>query len=374
MNANRNSHEEIFGAFSRNHGIALDFPGHLPDDPARMKMKPIAAAISLILTLACSAGEITYTNPLWDGYLADPHAFKVGDTYYAVGTGKAPDGKQFPILRSRNFTDWEVVGGAMDAIEGMKEYWAPEIVERDGKFYLHYAGDRKMRVAVSDKPTGPFKDTGKWMFPDLEFSIDGHAFKDPGSGNWYLFFAKDFFDQRPGTALAVVELADDMITPVGEQKTVMRAFADWQIYERDRDLYNRKWDAWHTVEGPAVIFHDGKYRMFYSGGNWQTPGYGVGCAVSDTVTGTYLDSQSKDKASVIHTIPGRTHRPRPQLGHPRTRRENVVQRLSLVERRPQQAPDVHGPHRLEKRRTRHPQPRSRQENRGLARSGRVMMR
>lgn len=43
----------------------------------------------------------------------------MGDTYYAVGTGKAPDGKQFPILRSRNFTDWEVVGGAMDAIEGI---------------------------------------------------------------------------------------------------------------------------------------------------------------------------------------------------------------------------------------------------------------
>ena len=47
-----------------------------------------------------------------------------------------------------------------------------------------------------------------------------------------------------------------MITPVGEQKTVMRAFADWQIYERNRDLYHRKWDAWHTVEGPAVVFRD----------------------------------------------------------------------------------------------------------------------
>lgn len=67
-----------------------------------MKMKPIAAAISLILTLACSAVEITYTNPLWDGYLAaPPHAFKVGDTYYAVGTGKAPDGKQFPIMHNK---------------------------------------------------------------------------------------------------------------------------------------------------------------------------------------------------------------------------------------------------------------------------------
>ena len=85
-----------------------------------MKIKPIAAAISLILTLACSAGEITYTNPLLDGYLADSHVFKVGETYYSVGTGKAPAGKQFPLLLSRYFTDWKLASGAMDAIEGIK--------------------------------------------------------------------------------------------------------------------------------------------------------------------------------------------------------------------------------------------------------------
>jgi hypothetical protein len=44
----------------------------------------------------------------------DPVDPDLVDFSYAVGTGKAPDGKQFPILRSRNFTDWEVVGGAMD--------------------------------------------------------------------------------------------------------------------------------------------------------------------------------------------------------------------------------------------------------------------
>jgi GH43 family beta-xylosidase len=267
-------------------------------------MKPHLAALAL-LTLPSFADEmkIAYTNPLWDGYLADPHAFKVGDTWYAVGTGKAPDGKQFPILKSDNFTDWQLVGGAMESIEGIKDYWAPEIVERDGKFFLHYAGDMKMRAAVSDSPTGPFKDSSRLMFPELKFSIDGHAFKDPQSGGWYFYFAKDFFDQRPGTALAVVKLKDDMITPDGPQHTVLRAFADWQIYERNRDLYDKRWDAWHTVEGPAVIFRDGKYQLFYSGGNWQTPGYGVGCAVSTTVTGTFQDTVSKDGASVIHTIP-----------------------------------------------------------------------
>ena len=184
----------------------------------------------------------------------------------------------------------------------MKEYWAPEVAEHNGKFYLYYAGDMKQRVAVADSPEGPFKDTGKLMFPELEFSIDGHPFKDPLSGKWYLFFAKDFFDKRPGTALAVVELADDMISTKGPVHTVIRAFSDWQIYQRNRHWYDKDWPAWHTIEGAAVVYKDGKYYCFYSGGNWQTPGYGVGCGISDTITGPYTDLWSKTKASVLSSI------------------------------------------------------------------------
>ena len=269
---------------------------------------PLIVSIACFTSITAPAGEavkLNYKNPLWDGALADPQAFKVGDTWYAVGTGAAPDGNQFPILRSKNFTDWEFVSGALPANKEYKDYWAPEIAERDGKFYLYYAADMKMRVAVSDKPAGPYKDLGKYMFPELKFSIDGHPYHDPQSGNWYFFFAKDFFDQRPGTALSVVKLADDMVTPVGEHKTVMRAFADWQIYERNRPLYDKMWDAWHTVEGPFVIHKDGAYHCFYSGGNWQTPGYGVGCAVSKTIEGPYKDDHSPDAAGVIKSVPGK---------------------------------------------------------------------
>ena len=250
---------------------------------------------------------LEYRNPLWDGTLADPYMFKAGDTYYACGTGRAPDGRQFPILRSEDFTTWEFATGALEPLTDPKvdAYWAPEIAEHDGRFYLYYAGDMKMRVAVADQPTGPFQDSGKLLFPDLPFSIDGHAFRDPQSGQWYLFFAKDFFDQRPGTALAVVRLADDMITPVGPVTTVLRAFSDWQIYERNRPLYDKTWDAWHTIEGPAVMVRDGRYYCFYSGGNWQTPGYGVGCAVAEDVLGPYTDPHSRESAGVLKSIPGK---------------------------------------------------------------------
>lgn len=267
-------------------------------------------AVTLLFLTSCAANQpvvLSYTNPVWEGYLADPHVLYTQGAYYACGTGKADDGSHFPILRSTNFVDWESVGGALKPLTdpALELYWAPEIIERNGRYYLYYAGDMKMRVATADRPEGPYTDAGVLLFPEMEFSIDGHPYRDPVSGTWYLFFAKDFFDQRPGTALAVVQLGEDMISTVGEVHTVMRAFSDWQIYERNRTLYDRLWPAWHTVEGPAVVYKDGRYYCFYSGGNWTTPGYGVGCAVSESITGPYVDAWSTESASVLSTIPGK---------------------------------------------------------------------
>ncbi|HOW70919.1 MAG TPA: glycoside hydrolase family 43 protein [Phycisphaerae bacterium] len=254
---------------------------------------------------AGKALTMEYHNPVWDGYLADPQVIKTRGEYYAYGTGKELGGKQFPVLHSKDFARWEFVGNAMETVAApkIKDYWAPEVAERGGRYFLYYAGDGKMRVAVSENPTGPFKDTGRILFPDEPFTIDGNPFRDPQSGKWYLFFAKDFLDERVGTALAVAQLEDDMISTTGPIKTVLRAVADWQIYERHRKMYGRVFD-WHTVEGPAVLFHDRRYYCFYSGGNWQTPGYGVGFAISDSVTGPFRDAADLHGPAVLKSIPG----------------------------------------------------------------------
>lgn len=261
-----------------------------------------------VATQAAEKGLVLeYSNPVWEGYLADPQVIKVDDGYYAYGTGEAFEGRQFPVLHSTDFVHWKHIGNALETVAApkMKDYWAPEVAEKDGRYYLYYAGDGKMRVAVGDRPAGPFKDAGKLLFPDEPFSIDGHPFKDPRSGKWYLFFAKDFLDGRVGTALAVVELGEDMVSTVGPVKTVLRAVGDWQIYQRDRKMYGRVFDAWHTVEGPTVVYRDNRYYCFYSGGNWQTPGYGVGFATSDSVMGPYRDTADLDGATVLKSIPGK---------------------------------------------------------------------
>lgn len=267
------------------------------------------ALFARLLYAADSAPPATleYENPVWDGYLADPQVLRTGGEYYAYGTGHAHGGRQFPVLRSRDFAKWEFVGNALETLADpkAKAYWAPEVAEKDGRFYLYYAGEYKMRVAVADRPAGPFKDSGRILFPDEPFSIDGHPYRDPKSGRWYLFFAKDFLDQRVGTALAVAELGDDMTSVTGPVRTVLRAVGDWQIYERNRKMYDRVFDAWHTVEAPFVVLHDGRYCCFYSGGNWQTPGYGVGFAVSDQVTGPYKDEANLQGATVLKSISGK---------------------------------------------------------------------
>lgn len=248
---------------------------------------------------------LEYRNPVWDGYLADPQVIKTRGVYYAYGTGEERGGKQFPVLRSKDFAHWEFVGNALETVPEpkMKDYWAPEVAERDGRYFLYYAGDGKMRVAVASDPAGPFKDAGKLLFPDEPFTIDGSPFRDPQTGKWYLFFAKDFLDGRAGTALAVAQLNDDMISTTGPIHTVLRAVGDWQLYARQRKMYGRVFD-WHTVEGPAVIFRDGRYYCFYSGGNWQTPGYGVGYGVANTVLGPYRDTADLNGPVVLKTIPG----------------------------------------------------------------------
>jgi predicted GH43/DUF377 family glycosyl hydrolase len=86
--------------------------------------------------------ETEYEKPVWDGYLADPQVLKTGGEYYAYGTGPGHKGRQFPVLHSKDFANWEFVGNALETLADakVKAYWAPEVAEKDGKFYLYYAG------------------------------------------------------------------------------------------------------------------------------------------------------------------------------------------------------------------------------------------
>lgn len=257
-----------------------------------------------------NAQPLTYQNPIWQGYLADPFILQVGPDYYAYGTGsdigngRQPDGRVFPVLHSRDLVNWTHLGGALVPLDRFPNapYWAPEVAAREGKYYLYYAVDMRLRVAIATHPAGPFEDSGRDLFPDEPFSIDASPFCDPRDGKWYLYFAKDFFDERVGTGTAVVPLADDMMTPLASPRVVVRATTDWQIFQRDRQWLGRTWDAWHTVEGPFVMERGGLYYCLYSGGCWETADYGVSYAVADNPLGPWRDEWSQAGPVVLKGI------------------------------------------------------------------------
>jgi beta-xylosidase len=267
---------------------------------------------------------IKYKNPVYPDYFADPYVWRRENEFFAIGTGQreadgklALDARIFPLLSSTDLIHWESRGRALTPIDAAlgDTYWAPEVVYSQSKWWLYYSvghADRlhHLRVAASDAPEGPYEDIAALTDPEeCSFAIDPHAFRDD-DGRWYLFHARDFLEEsdergetvRVGTALVVHELID-MTTLAQKGHTVARARYDWQRFAASRPMYNRVYD-WHTLEGPCVVKHEGRYYCFYSGGCWQTDTYGVDYVVADNVLGPYFEEGGSTLPRILRTVPG----------------------------------------------------------------------
>ena len=273
-----------------------------------------------------------YQNPVYPNYFADPFVWKHAGKYYAVGTGPLAgvtvseniattsaylngEERAFPLLTSENLAHWRFVDGALRVPSHTRggAFWAPEVAFDGRNFFLYYSvateGLRhELRVAQSALPTGPFDDIGPLMADtsDCPFAIDAHPFQDD-DGEWYIFYARDFLDVsqdvRAGTALVVDRLLD-MTRLAGEEKVVLRARSDWQLFQRQREMYGASFD-WHTLEGPCVRKHEGLYYCFYSGGSYENASYGIDYGVAERVMGPYRDVGNESGARVLRTAPGK---------------------------------------------------------------------
>jgi arabinan endo-1,5-alpha-L-arabinosidase len=254
----------------------------------------------------------TYRNPVYAGYFADPFVLRWGDRYVAYGTGSVIDGLVFETLVSADLVTWERVGGALRPVlsEFGSTYWAPEVVEADGRFWLYYSvghedAGHQIRVAAASSPFGPFVDEGVNLTPHERFAIDPHPFRDD-DGTWYLYYARDVLDgERVGTQIAA-DVLPTMTSAAGRPRQILAASADWQLYERNRWIYGGRYD-WHTLEGPTVQRRGGAYYLMYSGGSWLGPGYAVAWARSDHPLGPWREPSGD--ARLLATEPGRVRGP-----------------------------------------------------------------
>ena len=152
--------------------------------------------------------------------------------------------------------------------------------------------DHRIRRADSERPEGPFVDSGEVLTPDLDFAIDADVRAGPDGGSLLTFAADYVADEPYGTGL--VRGGASAPTCAGSHAGRGRwpgPAADWQLYDPARSL---PWKAipgvswtdgrtvrWYTMEGPvALISPGGRPTMLYSGGNFAGF-YGIGVLRQD---------------------------------------------------------------------------------------------
>jgi arabinan endo-1,5-alpha-L-arabinosidase len=253
-----------------------------------------AAGIALlaVLALALVAGRVLptapttrYTNPVLDRDFPDPAVLRASDgRYYAYATQSIDNAGRdlnIQVARSSDLAAWEHLGEALPRkpawASTTQDFWAPHVVERDGRFVMYYSANPNsddglcLAVAVSNTPTGPFIDRGSPLECGESFvNIDPMAFRDPLDGTWLLFWGS------AGEPIRVRPLGADGLefAPLAAATAVLAADPIEQ-YE-------------NLIEGAWVVVHESRYYLFYSGDSCcVNPNYAVLVARSSSARGPY---------------------------------------------------------------------------------------
>ncbi len=217
----------------------------------------------------------TYTNPVRGGG-ADPVVFQHRGKYYAYTTysvdyPKMPRGIR--LYTSTDLVDWNDEGFALKNEDswGDSRFWAPDILEKDGTFYLYYAADERMCVATAKSPMGPFRQEKEAPMEPDSIKIDGHVFEDD-DGQRYFYYVTF----RDGNEIWGGKLKPDLTSvDAGTLKRMVRPDQAWERHQ------------WPVTEGAEMLKHKGTYYLTYSGSHFENREYAVGYATSDNPLGPW---------------------------------------------------------------------------------------
>lgn len=186
----------------------------------------LATLLLAVLTLCVKSGWAQWGNPIiCDAYSADPSAHVFGDTLWAYPSHDKDDALSFSMedyhaYYTTDMQAWHDAGVVFNPIRqtvwAKSAAWAPDCVERGGKYYLYYPTDKRhIGVAVADSPRGPFRDPlgHPLLSIDSPGVVCNRDFIDPAvfiddDGQAYLFVGQN--------TVCCIKLNDDMISYDGK--------------------------------------------------------------------------------------------------------------------------------------------------------------
>ena len=253
-----------------------------------------AFAAVVAVSASTAVGAVMSGNPVIPG-AADPFAAIFGDRLYVYPT---TGNGRFYAYSTHDFGTWRNDGLLLDLANvswagGSKNAWAPDMVQRNGTYYLYYSvggSTSRIGVATSNSPTGHFVDSGQPLVTDTTGgaaantfeAIDPEVFTDPVSGKTYLYAGGS-----RGSKLRIWEL-NSSLTGLANEISVSTPT--------------------NFTEGSFVHYRNGRYYLSYSHGSWNNDSYSVHYAISNSPTGpwTYmgqiLGSNGEDKGPGHHSF------------------------------------------------------------------------
>jgi hypothetical protein len=203
-------------------------------------------------------------NPLFtDQYTADPGALVDGCTFYIhCGHDEGPNSfvlREWFALSSTDMVHWnkQVAMRLSDFSWADANAWAGQVVKKGTKYYWfapvqERGGGMAIGVAISDSPTGPFRDAiGKPLINDA-FEMSNVGFRTPSDTPftidptvWIDDDGKGYLHYGGFSRMMVAKLSDDLLSIDGKmQEVTPRGF----------------------FEAAYLFKHNGKYYEVYAAG------------------------------------------------------------------------------------------------------------
>ena len=231
----------------------------------------------------------------------DPVMAKEGDTYYVFSTGPG-----ITYYESKDMENWSLTGRvfpdepswAQRIAPGFNGHlWAPDVIEKDGKYYLYYSvsafGKNTSAMGVTVNETlDPDSEDYQWVdygivvqsvpHRDHWNAIDPAIIQDDDGTYWMSFGS--FWD-----GLKLVKLDDDLVRLAEPQ--------EWHtIAARPGASDNASDPGEGAIEAPYIFKKNGYYYLFVSFDKCcrgMDSTYNIRVGRSKDVTGPYLDRDGK---------------------------------------------------------------------------------
>ena len=218
--------------------------------------------------------------------IRDPFVLVHQGTYYLYGTRGATcwgpaDG--FDVYKSRDLTFWEEPAVCFrndGSFWADRDYWAPEVHEWQGMFYMFASFKSQTRrrgtaILRAVSPLGPFMPWSSGPVTPAEWEcLDGTLYISPDRIP-YMVFCHEWVQAGDGEILAM-PLTEDLQAPAGNPFLLFRASeAAWS-----REIRQSSGITGHVTDGPFLWRRDdGALLCLWSG--FSDQGYTLGMAVSD---------------------------------------------------------------------------------------------